>query len=49
MRTLHSNVVRVKGESVSSLYTVPLEGLQKKLGHYGVTVIRVKNINICRT
>jgi len=47
MRTLHSNVVRVKGERVSSLYAVPLEGLQKKLGHRSVTVVGVKNINIC--
>ena len=49
MRTLNPDVVRVEGEGVSPLNPVPLEGLQVKLGHYGVAVVGVEDVHIRRT
>ena len=48
MRALDSDIARVKREGFPALHAMPLERFQKKLGHGGVPIVGIKDVNILR-
>src|SRR5262245_52069387 len=46
MRTLDADITRVKRESISTLHAMPLERFQEKLGHGGVPIVGVEDVDV---
>src|SRR5262249_53508932 len=48
MRTLNADIARVKCEGVAAFHAMPLKSFQEELGHGGVAIIGVKDVDVLR-
>src|SRR5690349_7647354 len=48
MWTLNADITRVKCERISALHAMPLKSFQEELGHGGVPIIGVKDVDVLR-
>jgi hypothetical protein len=48
MRTLDADITRVKREGLTALHSMPLERFQEELGHRGVPIVGVEDVDVLR-